>query len=69
VKRTAQGIRDLNGPPRNGRTRSSVVAPPAKATRCQHVFGLVKDGEFGDLYYACEICDKPRGELTGRGFR
>jgi hypothetical protein len=66
---TKQQVRDLNDPPRNGRRRDVPFVPPAKPTRCQHVFGLVKDGEFGDLYYACEICQAPRGERTGRGFR
>jgi hypothetical protein len=60
---TKQQVRDLNDPPRNGRTRSSVVAPPAKATRCQHVYS---EQAFD---HVCDLCGHIRGERTGRGFR
>jgi hypothetical protein len=65
---TRQGVRDLNDPPRNARTRNEVVAPPAKATRCQHAFERRVDG-WGHHYEQCIACPHIRGERTGRWFR
>lgn len=66
-KRTAQGIRDLNDPPRNAR-RNDVVAPPAKATRCNHTYSTAVD-DWGWPAQQCLACGNIRGERTGRGFR
>jgi hypothetical protein len=68
LKLTAQGIRDLNDPPRNARTRNDVAVPPAKATRCNHTYRDVRDA-WGHRCEECIGCGHIRGERTGRGFR
>lgn len=64
---TRQGVPSLDGP-RNGRTRDHVVAPPAKATRCQHEYAAVPE-YLGWESLNCLLCGHIRGERTGRGFR
>jgi hypothetical protein len=61
-KLNRQGV-PIYDKPRNARTRSSVVLPPAKSTRCQHSYSPQAFDE------VCDLCGHIRGERTGRGFR
>jgi hypothetical protein len=66
-KLSKQGVPLLDGP-RNGRRRDVPFVPPAKPTRCQHVFGTAVD-DWGWAAQQCASCGHIRGERTGRGFR